>query len=200
MAKFKARQKGEKKRLSTAMVIAIVVIMVLSTAGFLLSYNSGANPDVYEYNGFKLVRTQSGWQTSLKTGPAYFYYDPSVAYSINISPEAASVIKDKPLLYLTSNHNSSLAAEIASVQYDISLLLFTHYDQYAITGFTEKNPFNLTVISCDNATAFTPVIMFERSNSTSIRAENNCVIVEAASSYDLFLARDRLLYAVFGII
>lgn len=199
MVKFKTRKKKEKNK-SKWIVIATVVIMTLSTAGFLLLGNGGGNADEYEYNGFKLVRTQNGWQVRLDTGVVYFYGDPSQAYKYNISQDIINQIRNSPYFYMTSEVNTSISREIALAEYDITNLLLSHYNIYATTGFLEKNEFNSPVITCANATQFVPVIVFTESNVTEATKVNNCIFFAAANGRDVLGLRDRLLYGVFGVL
>ena len=55
------------------------------------------------------------------------------------------------------------------------------------------------IIDCINATAVLPVIKLVESNVTSITLDGDCVVVKA-DEYSTKAAKDRLLYALLGVI
>ena len=55
-------------------------------------------------------------------------------------------------------------------------------------------------IDCGNATAFVPVVVFEKGNESSVELENFCVTVKAPSRYELLQLKDRMIYSLLGIL
>ena len=66
-------------------------------------------------------------------------------------------------------------------------------------GFTTENEYNIPVITCADATPTVPVLYFQRTNETKVYREGSCIILEAATDFDLLRLKDRILYGIFGV-
>lgn len=189
-------KREKKKRLY--MSLFIVVIMTLSVFGFMIG--SGFEDQTkFNYNDFKFNQINNRWKTKINNYDVTFDYSPLQVEHINISPNIIEKIKNSPQIDTTSNINSSFKEVIALSQYNLAQLLAIN-NQFLRSGFTTKNEFDLPIITCENATTFVPVLIFQKSNETRIYEENNCIILKARSEQDVITLKDRLAYGVFGII
>ena len=129
---------------------------------------------------------------------AVFNYVPQDVESISFGSDAQALIRNKPMLDLTSDPNDLYTEDIALAEYNLALSL-QNFNTYLRQGFVSENAYDLAVITCDNATAAVPVIYFMQSNQTQISAKGNCILAEASSSYDILRVKDRILYSLLGI-
>ncbi|MBW2980388.1 hypothetical protein KY360_03160 [Candidatus Woesearchaeota archaeon] len=187
------KKRKDNKRMQTIMMGFIAFIMVTSIVGFLWK---GGQPKV-EYNGIPFVQEASGWTAEINTQKISFNYHPNEVEHINISPAITQRL-DTVEIDTTYDINDSYAEYIAKVQYTLGLGL-NNFDIFVVKGFTEENEFNRPVITCDDATAYVPVIYFKKSNETKVYLEGNCIMAEAYRGDDLIKIKDRLLYTILGI-
>jgi len=116
----------------------------------------------------------------------------------NYKNDFSKILSGKYEIDTTSEVNSTNKEYIALAEHQMGLTLGS-YNIYLSKGFTANNSFNLPVISCSNATQYTPVIYFRHGNSTSISVQDNCVIAEASSNTEFIRVKDRLLYGILGV-
>ncbi len=203
MAKFKDKKETKtflKIDKNKIFAITVAVVMILSTIGLLINGPISSDPDESKYKDYKFVRTNLGWQTKIKTGDAFFYNPPEQAEFYYIPPQVMQKINNAPYFYMTSDFNSSFKQQIAQAEYDVSDLSYSHKKVYAIPAFLDENPSGVPVITCLNATQYTPVIVFTKSETTKVSALGNCIFFEASSENEILVLRDRLLYGILEII
>jgi len=193
---MKRHDEAKEKRKKLFMSIFVVAIMVLSVLGYMIGRNS---EDTSAYNGFKFFKTNSQWAVKIDGKNVLFYFHPSQVDYINISSDVISKINNSVQLYQTSDKDSLNKQAIALAQFEMMQYLSLK-NQYVVNGFTSENEFNLSVITCANATGYVPVLIYQKSNETKIYEENNCIMLDARSDSDFIALKDRILYGVFGII
>ena len=187
---------AKEKRKQMFMSLFIVAIMSLSVLGYMFGKDSS---EPSKYKNFKFVRTQRGWEAKLNDQKLIFNYHPSQVEQINVSKAIIEKLNNSVQIYLTSDENSKNKQAIALAQFELSNI-FSKYNKYLTVGFTDKNNFNFTVITCANATAYIPVILFEKYNTTEVSESNNCLLLRSRSDQDFIALKDRILYGVLGII
>jgi hypothetical protein len=187
------KQKESKKQ--TWMMAFIAFIMITSVIGFV--WQGGTNK--VRYNGIPFVEEANGWSTKIKGKNLIFNYLPQEVDYINVSPLLAQRLTNTVEIDTTYDVDDPFAEYIAKVQYTMGIGL-GHFEVFVVSGFTSENEFAKPIITCENATVYVPVIYFKKSNQTMISLENNCIIAEAFYGEDLVKVKDRLLYAIFGVI
>lgn len=193
---MRRHDESKEKKKKLAMSLFVVAIMTLSVLGYMIGRNS---EDVTSYNGFKFFKQNNQWASKIDGKNIIFHYHPSQVDYINVSKEIIGKINSSVQLYQTSDINSTNKQAIALAQYEMTQDLLLR-NQYAVNGFIAKNEFNLPIITCNNATEYVPVLMYQKSNETKIYDKNSCIMVEARSDSDFIALKDRILYGVFGII
>ncbi len=188
-------RKEKKQRWGTVLVAFIAFIMISSVIGFLY----GGEIDTFKYKDLKFKRTGIEWFTTINDKQLKFDYFPTEVEQINLSDEITTLLLNKPEIDTTSKINDTFSEEIALAQYNMALTL-SSLNIYARRGFTTNNTFNLPIITCNDSTSAVPVIHFRQSNETKIILENNCIIAEARTNFDILRIKDRLLYSILGII
>lgn len=199
--KFKdAREKKKDNKKVWLVGIFMAVIMVTSIIGFMVGENSDQTKT---YNGIKFYRTNTGWEAKINNKMIQFNLLPEEVQEINISNTIIEQLKTTKMVQITFNPNAAHAQETAWAQYQLQQTINNALNSYATIGLTEL-PVNITyagsIITCQNATQYVPVIMMTYGEETKITKSNNCIIFEAQSTYDMYAVKDRLVYGLLGIL
>jgi len=168
--------------------------MVASVVGFIWQ-GGGAIVD----KGLKFKEAGNKFATKIDGKNREFYTLPQQAELIEADQAAIDALKSTRMLYITSDPNSTLKQSIALAEFEIGNI-FIEEGIYATHAFTTENEFGAMQLTCDNATAAVPVIYFTNSTETKISYENNCIIIESTSDFNMLSVRDRLLYGYYGIL
>lgn len=189
--------KKEKKK--WGLIIFLVFIMIGTSFSFVFFGFSPATEKI-KYNGhsFTFMPSQNIWVAKIDGRQAAFSFLPQDVESIFAFEDISNRLVGKFEIDVTSDSNSTYKESIALAQHQMGLTLST-YGIYLRKGFTTNNTFNLPIISCNYATANVPVIYFRYGNTTNVHIEDNCVIAEASTNMDFIKVKDRLLYAVLGV-
>ena len=186
----------KKKRNSTIMTAFVAFIMIASVMGYMWM-----NPEeIVPYNKFKFAKRDNGWYS--KDFKAIFDFHPFNLEDIAVEQGIKEKISGTYMAYLSYDLNSSHKKDIARSMFLLNEFLVQSKNMYVLPGSLNENDFNISVIRCDNATSGVPVIIFEASNSTLIRtdkANENCIILSASTSADFARVKDRMIYALLGV-
>ena len=189
------KEKNPKRR--WGLILFLVIIMVGTSFSFLF-YGFSPSVERVKYNGFSFSTNGQIWTAKINGQEAAFSFLPADVQDISVKDDFSKILSGKYEIDTTSEVNSTNKEYIALAEHQMGLTLGS-YNIYLSKGFTANNSFGLPIISCSNATQYTPVIYFRHSNSTSISVQNNCVIAEASSNTDFIRVKDRLLYGILGV-
>lgn len=174
----------------------IVFLMVSSVIGFMWGRSS---IDTYDYKDYTFVRKENKYGLRTETGEILFDYFPTQVEDINLSEELVARITNTLEIDATSDPDSEMKEQIAITQFELKKA-FNKIGTYFRIGFTTKNKYNLSIITCTDATEKVPVIHFKKGNETSIKLENKCIIAEGKETMDFARIKDRILYGYLGVI
>jgi hypothetical protein len=193
MLKRIAAKKEKRKRFWMGFIL--VFLMIFSGAGILIGSQSSSSD--WEYNGFKFKQLENYYTTEFDGEETIFYFLPQTLLTINTSGNIKEKISE-PMFYLSFDPESGVQnlLYIDLIRHDFEQNLNTIVES-AITK--ESDTYALPIMTCDNASAYVPVIYFNVANETSIVEENNCVILSGQGVQFLQL-RDLLLYIKYGVI
>ncbi|MEM4263786.1 MAG: hypothetical protein QW666_02735 [Candidatus Woesearchaeota archaeon] len=180
--------------------IFIVAIMVLSTFGFMLSYETSGGQK-QEYNGHKLIITEQGIKAKINDKDLYFTYFPTQLEDINMTSNIKDVLKNMKMITITYNPDSEWAEAMAEIQYQAEQTIPEYTDIYVARGVTKakENEYTIPEVTCNNATAGAPVLELADGNSTEMIQKENCIIATAESENDFYKVYERILYTILGI-
>lgn len=186
----------EKKKLSTSTIFAFIAIIVMIASGIGYMWEGG---NAIIYNGFKFTESGDKIATKVNGKKVAFSTMPDNSASINASKEAFWVLKNTKMAYMTSDPESPFKEGIAKAQFELQESV-AQEGIYAVYAFTKENEYNITQITCKNATTFIPVIYFMNSSATEIIYDNGCIMLGADSDFGFIALKDRLMYGFYGII
>ncbi|AJF61627.1 TPA: hypothetical protein HA239_03950 [Candidatus Woesearchaeota archaeon] len=201
---MKKKDRAEKNK--KILVWFILIIFVLSTIGGVVVYYGGSGSDSFTISSsgknfrFKLETDNSGNQYyKVSSGRDEFisYYPPSQIL-LDVSEDTKSLLRDSAAFYISFDPEQPSLNVIDYLRYDIDYNLPDgKVSMGAVTK--ETSLYQLPVVTCANATAETPVIIFGISNVTSIRMDNDyCINADFSTSAALGV-RDALVYILNGV-
>jgi len=179
------------------LILFLVIIMVGTSFSFVF-YGFSPSVERVKYNGISFSTNGRIWTAKINGNEAAFSFLPTEVQDINSSGDFSKLLSEKYEIDSTSEFNSTNKEAIALAEHQMGLTLGS-YNIYLREGFTANTSFSLPVITCANATQYTPVIYFRHGNSTSISVQSNCVIAEASSNTGFIKVKDRLLYGILGV-
>lgn len=189
---------------SLIMVLFIVLVMAISTIGYL--WTGSQDQRTFRYNNYKFTQDSTGFHTEINNVQADFSYPPEALENTTqdyFNRTSATAIKDSLFVYMTSDINDSSREDIALFEYQLTPLLEKQFSIYSQSGFTSLISANLTnipVIDCRNASNKVLVMYLHSSDVAKTTLDNGCIEVSFTDSQDLLKTRDLLLYLLFGII
>ncbi len=179
--------------------VFIVAVMVLSTFGFVLDYasTSGVTERV---GGIAFRQSSNGVVARIEGVTMTFNYFPSQIRTIPAEGRIKDILRDTPALYITSDPTDPYAKDIDEVSLYLSTVLPETKQIYVAPGFTNATGYARPQITCDNATAYAPVIYFFRANQTGLSVQDNCVLAAAQVPNDVYRLNERLLLLMLGVL
>ncbi len=190
------RRRKAKQWKKNAVGIFIVAIMVLSGMGYLWGSQEGEGRQ--DYNGAQFTGKNGLWYTQVGGTYQGFSYHPSELDAINIT--ASGALRDAKMYYLTFDPGR-LVSDFEEARVRMETVL-SGAGRYIVVGTTDNTGdySRFPIITCENATAYVPVIYFAESDTSGINESGNCFVANSVDRYDVSLFTERLLYAVLGII
>lgn len=189
--------KKKEKGFNSKIILPLFVVFILVTSMF--GYMWGSSRTRIDYNSFRFDQLENG-NYILKLGNTRIAFNnfPANIEWIN-STEGIGKMFSTPMAYITSDYNSSQAQAIAEISFSMAQLLDETKQIFIQNSFTAEGDHIIPVVTCRNATAFTPVIHIQKSNATEIIREGSCITVNAKNKQEMFMAYERLVYIILGV-
>ena len=187
----------EKRRNQAIIGIVLVLVMILSTAGYALFEGRSSDNTTtgkQKYKGYEFIRTGSFWGLTLENQNFYFQYLPNEVENFSVAGfYSIGDYNGKPLYFVNNN--------VASQEILNNLQRYVSRYQDACLKGTNCTDSSIPEKNCEDN-----VIVFENPNSlstnvssailkTSVRKENNCVYI----SGEFIKGADAFVYRVLGI-
>ncbi len=191
------KQDVKDARKRKIIVLLLAGLMVFSVFGAVFYGFSDPYGSV-RYKGIAFTRTQNGWMAKIDKQPMSFLNHPLDLEYMNVTQDIVQRIKNPVEIDTTGSLNDPANETIALLQYDLARTL-EKQGVYSIAGALESSSYNIPVITCLDATPQKPVILIKTANETMIRLEQDCIILQGPTPYDLAAASERLLYIILGV-
>ncbi|MBI5390427.1 hypothetical protein HZB02_02990 [Candidatus Woesearchaeota archaeon] len=224
-------RKKREQRSTRNLVFAVLIVLAVTAVIIFLTMRSSQTTLTplgndytqlgdgrYLFNGFSIQRAgklstgESIWTIFVKVNASVYgvdlRYDPLSVEAIPVEKYISERIIAADTIFLTVDPASSSRYVMAMT--DVGKVLGTRYAIYnkekVYTAFTSPSPnVNDTlhpIVTCDDATNQTVVILFADADVPGVRAVNNynCIIVQGKEgTMDVVKAADRLVYGLFGV-
>ena len=179
--------------------IIIAVILISSTFAITFFGLTQNDSETQKYNGYKFTRVQAGWFTAIDGKQVFFNAAPSEVEHLILDPRMAQALKATPEIDVTSSLNDTNAEAIAVAEIQMEQVLVDLSQTYLRRGFLENTSYNLPIIACSQPSQV-PVIYFRTGLNTSFYFEGSCLVAEADTAGDMLKLKDRIMYAIYGVI
>lgn len=193
--------KSDDKKRRTVIILfsAFIVLSMVISIFAILVYNTDSSS--LSYNGHDFTLTQAGlYQTKINGKYMLFSFYPSDLERINMSNDIYNTLENAQGIIFIFDPNASPD--------DLSYMDYARVDlQNQLTtpvgfGITQaSNNYNLSILSCDNATATIPIVMLNISLDSTLTINNNnpnCIMMNARLR-DIVALKDRIVYRLYGI-
>jgi len=190
----KHERKNDKRK---QIILSIVLSAVMIFSAFGVMIGSFTNNEM-NYNGHTFEIKGSKYVTKINGNEMEFDFLPPTTESINLSNDTARKIKESYVLMITFDPSQESNLPVMElVRFDLSQKL----GKIMISGVMSSSEQyqNFSIITCENATQQSLVIILNMSDNTSITDTGNCIYLNARGSEFLRL-RDRVLYSYYGVI
>lgn len=189
------KQKQTKNKKSWLLAAIIAIILISSTAGFLINSREPEEKTM-KYKGHDIVQTSQGWALILGDTALTLSYNPLELENITLGYiPSLDELNAAEKIYLSLNPNQNLYAALR----DFSQLKITPriinscYDD--ISGCE-----NLPLKTCSDTSESTKVILMRTdANETNINYNSGCFTIEATDAIELTKAIDKLMLEMIGI-
>jgi len=187
------RERKLEKRKQIWMAAILVFLMVASGFGVII----GSRASEMRYGDYKFQTVDNRYVTNINGQEIPFYFLPSQIENLNLSSAVTNKLREAFFMMISFNPEDTANLQVIEVaRFDLSI----HLGKMVYNGvLKEAIDYELPIITCENATLQTPVIVFNVSDKTSIDDVDNCIYLNARGT-DFLALRDRLLYSYYGVI
>ncbi len=187
------RERKIEKRKQIFMSSILVFLMIAS--GFAVMV--GNTNSQLKYNGYRFRVQNNQYVTEIDGETIPFYSLPSEVEGINLSSTITNKLREAYLVMLSFKPEQSTSLQVIEVaRFDLSQYL----GKTVYNGVLEESQdYDLPVLTCENATVQTPIIILNESSNPGFIEEDNCIYLNA-NGYEFLWLRDRLLYSYHGVI
>ncbi|MEK6874109.1 MAG: hypothetical protein AABW91_04645 [Nanoarchaeota archaeon] len=191
MRKIKTQAEIEKRQNRNKVIIALVfvVLMVFSTAGFALFSGTGisSKKNTKNYNGIEFNANENGyWDFKIQNQAFQTSYTPDETQEIESDFISISEINGKPLYFVNPE-----ATSLNEIVYNLGRYA-TRYQEACLKGLNCTNSDNI-IKTCDDN-----VIVFQESNETSIKRNDNCIYINYSPGNEIIVG-NRLIFKALGV-
>ncbi len=204
-------QDRNRKIMTIVVALFFIGTLVFGSFAFVFLMNptgqigfGGGQSTVQEFGQtFQIVEFEgaSWWQTRFNGQDAYFYLLPSQLGIFPLDSQGFAEIQGAESVLITFDSSDSNVSVIAE---SVSLLSETliQKDILPQLGSTQsENEFELDFITCEMATAQTPVLLIELDERIAglIQTQDHCYTLSGFDGVELIYATEFLRYSLFGI-
>ncbi len=186
-----------RKEKNTKYMVYIMAFLMISSVFAVMFYGFSDQGDTISYGKFKFNKQERGWTLNTKVQTYTLDYLPQEVEVFNVSEDIANKLKGALEIDVTSKVDDKNIDNIGYAEYSIATNL---PQKFIRVGFITNSSYEAPIVTCSDATSIVPVIYFVTGNETKIIEENNCIIAQSRDEFGFVRIKDRLLYAVIGVI
>jgi hypothetical protein len=202
------RKKDKREQRNKTFLVFVLVIFLVSSLGSVVVYYGGnsdtSNKFTMEFNNkkytFEPKADSTGnlfYEVTTEDNIVFQSYLQPQAIFLEMDDLTKETIRDSNYFYITFDPEKENLDYIDFIRFDVrNNIPDTKFFADAITK--ESSVYNLPVITCENATFSTPVIVLNVENTTDIKMNNNCINIDFSQT-SVLPVRDMLVYLMQGV-
>lgn len=193
-------------------IITIILIIVISTILVYKPFDflNNTTESFYYDNGedtFLVTRAvdanYDGWEIQLYSNDRAYIIDslsnPKNIENITIEGNINTLLNDKKV-YFTYDPEQQMNTDLLKAEYEVGKILTNVYLYNIKIDIGTLTPTkDLPLITCENATASSSVIVFTLGDEVSVKEENNCITLTGRNEKELIMTANRLTLTLLGI-
>ena len=176
------------------MVTSVIGVLGAGSGG-----GSSSSPTSSSFGDFDFELSNGRWFTEIGGKRYGFDFLPGDTSFFSVDSQAINLMKGTLEVDITYDFNDSSNEAIALSQYYMAES-FAVMSRYLRLGSLYTNEFDVPIITCADASAAVPVLVFRSANVTQVTVEGNCIIAEASNKANFIRIKDRLLYGILEVI
>lgn len=201
-------------------IIIGILLALLAAFGVFLYFNSKSewinsnNPSTYEYsNGdtsflvtkvsdmnYRGSQIQFYLQNSAQPYILELRYGPLELEDVKIDRNVKQRFIDDESIFITLDPYANLTGKTVTAAMEITKVMNNQYFFHIPVNSSVTKPYNnYPVRTCENATAYSTVVLLRKGEENSISSDKNCVILTGITEEDLVKEADRLVLYLLGI-
>ena len=198
--KNKEPKQEQKSKAGVYISIFLAVIMIGGVAGIFLSNPSSDSQ--FSYGKYDFKNVNGIWITKISGKEKAFYYLPEQIINLNVSDAAVQIIKNSQGVLISFDpelNETSKAQAVDIFKFELVDALITSNKQAGF-GISKKINSTLPYVTCENSSAYVPVMSLSYGDETDIKLINTCILVSARDEYALLSLLDYLKYKIYGVL
>lgn len=196
------RRRDNAGRKKAYIGLFIVAVMILSTFGFIASFNQSSQQD-YSYNGFEFKQQGNLWVTEVETPfgekEFVFLYHP-LSLDVDVPATIPNMIQQTPDIVLVFDPNITEIQYVDAARFELSQYLVPNLGKnirHTVTKNTTQYSFPVETCSSKPNTLY---ITFEESDERSATINENCITILASSPVDYIQYAEKIIYMMLGVV
>ena len=194
-------------------ILSLIISILLLTTLYYLKPLESFKQEPYSYyydNGvdqFLVTRAEDpnyqGWVIKFHMQDRTFTIDslsdPRDIENITIKGDISNIVRSRKV-YFTYDPDQNMDVRLLQAEYEVGKIIsnpFLYNIEIDIGSLKEIE--ELPFITCENATASNPVIVFTLGDETIVREENHCITISATDQDKLIMASNRFMLTLLGI-
>lgn len=170
MVKFRTREEiAERKKKIFSIVIGLFFIFIMAMSALYYGLDDSGTEKV-EYNGLKFVNTGEGWVAYNNEEKIVIWTDPRELEDYNVDISGFEIL-NKVYLSLNLEENIRYAVNDLEKNFEFKQLSLACFEDNELCA-------EMPLKTCEDATAYTGVIVLKESNETKVSLDGNCLTIE----------------------
>ena len=202
------RKKDKREQRNKTFLVFVLVIFLVSSLGSVVVYYGGnsdtGNKFTMEFNDkkytFEPMADSTGnlfYEVTTEEDIVFQTYLQPQSIYLEMDDQTKNTIKDSNYFYITFDPEKTNLDYIDFIRFDLrNNMPPTKF--FADAVIKQSSVYNLPVITCENGTSQSPVIVLNVENTTDIKMNNNCINIDFSQTSVLPI-RDMLVYLMQGV-
>ncbi|MBS3138783.1 hypothetical protein J4207_03695 [Candidatus Woesearchaeota archaeon] len=182
----------------TLVSLFFVVILIASTAGFVVTFRQ---PDNTSYNGYEFEQRDGQWITEVETSfgtEEFSFYNHPLNLDVVVGDDILQSIRTSPSIVLLFDPNVTDIHFVDAARFQLKQYLVNQLGknvEHAVTTNSTLYPF--PVQQCSGEKLF---IIYSSGDNRTLAKEGNCITMTSYSSSDFLQYSEAIVYRLLGVI
>ena len=182
----------------TLVSVFFVVILIASTAGFVVTFRQ---PDNTSYNDYEFEQRDGQWVTEVETSfgtEEFAFYSHPLNLDVVVSDDILQSIRTSPNIVLLFDPNITDIHFVDAARFQLKQYLVTQLGKNVEHAVTMNSTlYTFPVQQCSGVKLY---IIYSSSDNRTLTMNNNCITMTSYSSSDMLQYSEAIIYRLLGVI